>query len=680
MQATGTSDCLLTAVAHPLTETQVAAAVAVVRHIASLALLIFALGALAVVYCFTLTWLGLLWFQAHLLLITAQLLSSSVSISADHPLPSANSQPPHMQNSRMHVSKQTSGAKAEGGSAKVVADHKERSRQSTTDADHPMIVCEHPKRAPNFPDSGDSIDLLATDRQVLQASCENDMLATAEALEQESRSDEQSLFVNMMLNHPDGAKSTRRDLNATIPTGRGTLQDSSHSTRFAFTPESLAEARSFSELVQRGPKKANRPNRPPPYIPRKSRTAPRTVLSNEAPAQVSMPLSQPAPPDGRFPPHKRNTPSANVNQAAASETPGVTTNNDPKPRPWEASAVPVETLVQQRHLVDVTTDAVLDELESPPNHQEAAQVGLGADCTSTSWPSMRALSADSTELESPSVGLGSTDQEPVKFDTLVPRVVHAGNVVGQPEAQDKSGFNDLEPDSSSPCASKDSVPLTLAEGKEGVPAGVYHCPVADVGEPVVKNTMTTSKREAKDKRKQARDLLKHAWLQRESTRARLLGTFSLGDAQALVTTTQAYMKRRNELEMLMPGGSLNVEDARVYPMFSESGLSRPKVRPEGLQDLQNPKTAAPAVVPHVDKTILDKAKTSMAAACELRNESLVYLATPDRSMPHGLWKSKGDVKLQRATAFYKRKRDALVTAYGDAGLPSELGILYPPVP
>lgn len=678
MQATGTSDCLLTAVAHPLTETQVAAAIAVVRHIASLALLIFALGALAVVYCFTLTWLGLLWFQAHLLLITAQLLSSSISISAHHPLPSANSQPPHMRDSQLDVSKQTSGAKAETGSPKSVTDNKERSRQSIIDADHPMIVCEQPKRAPDFPDSGDSIDLLATDPQVLQDSCENDMLATAEALEQESHSDEQSLFVNMMLNHPDGAKSTRRVPNATIHTGRGTLQDSSHSTRFAFTPESLAEARSFSELVQRGPKKANRPNKAP--IPHKSRIAPRTVLSNEAPAQVSMPLYQPAPPDVWIPPHKRNTLSANFQQAAASERHGVTTDNDPKPRLWEASAVPVETPVQQRHLVDVTTDAVLDELESPPKHQEAAQLGLHAHCTSTPWSSTRALSAGSTELESSSVGLGPTDQDPVNFDTLVPQVIHAGNVVGQPEAQDKSGFNDLEPDSSSPCAAKDSVPLTLAEGKEDVPAGVYHGPVADGGEPVVKDTMTTSKREARDKRKQARGLLKHAWLQRESTRARLLGNFSLEGAQVLATTTQAYMKRRNELEMLMPGGSLNVEDARVYPMFSESSLSKPKVRPEGLQDLQSPKTAAPAVVPHVDKTMLDKAKTSMAAACQLRNESLVYLATPDRSMPHGLWKSKGDVKLQRATAFYKKKRDALVAAYGDAGLPSELGILYPPVP
>lgn len=88
--------------------------------------------------------------------------------------------------------------------------------------------------------------------------------------------------------------------------------------------------------------------------------------------------------------------------------------------------------------------------------------------------------------------------------------------------------------------------------------------------------------------------------------------------------------------------------------------------------------AAPVITP-IGEPFLDKAKTSMAAARKLHTRALDYFNHPDHAMQHAVWKSKGDNKLQRAASYYGKKREALVHAYGDAGLPAEMSRLYPPV-
>lgn len=66
-----------------LTTVQISAALAAVRLLAYLGLAVAALCVLIVAYCFTLTWLALLWLQTHLLVFHTQLLRLTI----DTPLP-----------------------------------------------------------------------------------------------------------------------------------------------------------------------------------------------------------------------------------------------------------------------------------------------------------------------------------------------------------------------------------------------------------------------------------------------------------------------------------------------------------------------------------------------------------------------------------------------------------------
>lgn len=81
----------------------------------------------------------------------------------------------------------------------------------------------------------------------------------------------------------------------------------------------------------------------------------------------------------------------------------------------------------------------------------------------------------------------------------------------------------------------------------------------------------------------------------------------------------------------------------------------------------------------IHNNALDKAKQQMADALKIHNNALDYFSRPDFTKQHAVWKQKGDDKLKRAEVYYRNKREALVNAYGDAGLPAQVNSLYPPL-
>lgn len=81
----------------------------------------------------------------------------------------------------------------------------------------------------------------------------------------------------------------------------------------------------------------------------------------------------------------------------------------------------------------------------------------------------------------------------------------------------------------------------------------------------------------------------------------------------------------------------------------------------------------------MEDTVLDKAKEQMADALKIHNTALEYSNHPDYTIQHAQWRQKAGNKLKRAKIFYRKKREALVNAYGVAGLPTEADSLYPPL-
>ena len=189
----------------------------------------------------------------------------------------------------------------------------------------------------------------------------------------------------------------------------------------------------------------------------------------------------------------------------------------------------------------------------------------------------------------------------------------------------------------------------------------------------------------KKRRREARNALKEAWCEREASRLKVIGTWSLEGLQVLQRVTRSYNAQRMGLARLMPDGLLNEEDAKLYPEFSETNLIAPKFRPPGFQDLRKKLKAEEAKLevtqnkeqPDPDADI-DTLTEQMRAAKTVREQAIAFRQSgkPKGKASYQTWKAHADGKLERATKFYLKKRVDLLKAFPE-GLPDELLEKYP---
>ncbi|KXT07433.1 hypothetical protein AC578_540 [Pseudocercospora eumusae] len=213
-------------------------------------------------------------------------------------------------------------------------------------------------------------------------------------------------------------------------------------------------------------------------------------------------------------------------------------------------------------------------------------------------------------------------------------------------------------------------------------------PVRDIEDDVPPKTATnasigilnTSKRQAKEQKRLARDTLKEAWLDREEARTGVLGSnWTLARMQQLESTTRSYHKAREALASLMPSGHLNEEDSKYFPEFSPWSLTAPKFRPSGIKEIKARREANTSTSTFYEKpnnessSDFDKLMENMMSARKLRND----IVAPNSNVAAHTSKAEAAAKLRRANLNYNSKRKALAAAFPDGVLPVELDAQFP---
>jgi hypothetical protein len=75
----------------------------------------------------------------------------------------------------------------------------------------------------------------------------------------------------------------------------------------------------------------------------------------------------------------------------------------------------------------------------------------------------------------------------------------------------------------------------------------------------------------------ARKALVTAFEERESSRVQLNTNYSIPRALEFDEKTKTYNMKREELAALMPGGSLSIEDIKLFPWLSSKDTVEPQV-------------------------------------------------------------------------------------------------------
>lgn len=213
-----------------------------------------------------------------------------------------------------------------------------------------------------------------------------------------------------------------------------------------------------------------------------------------------------------------------------------------------------------------------------------------------------------------------------------------------------------------------------------------------------------AKREAKNV---AREAVTEAWCTREIARKNVVGSWSPEGAVDLRESTRKYHEKRAELESLMRGGKLNDEDAKVFPQFPDLDVSVPKSRPDGVIDAQKKrkedKKGSPPEASSASHVLAggsgEKRKASniqttgkasplpsefaslkerLGNAQKLLKQARDYKkqGRPQSKISYATWKRDGDAKVERATKFYRSKREALAAAFA-SGLPIAVAEEFP---
>lgn len=193
----------------------------------------------------------------------------------------------------------------------------------------------------------------------------------------------------------------------------------------------------------------------------------------------------------------------------------------------------------------------------------------------------------------------------------------------------------------------------------------------------------------REQKKVARDELKDAWFEREESRKKLLGAFSVEGANDLKQRTIDYLDKQSVLQFLMKSGELNEQDAAMFPEFGLMDLAVPKVKAVGLDEWRHRKResktaitefaeAAP-VAPAERSDETDPVIKDMLTAQRHRNQAKDQLRQrPGTNMTYPTWVTTCRQKIARADKNYNRKRKTLAAAY-PAGLPRELELRFPKI-
>ncbi|KAF2214911.1 hypothetical protein CERZMDRAFT_82804 [Cercospora zeae-maydis SCOH1-5] len=242
--------------------------------------------------------------------------------------------------------------------------------------------------------------------------------------------------------------------------------------------------------------------------------------------------------------------------------------------------------------------------------------------------------------------------------------------------QDDPSFNEAEPDKSQALPVQPIAPSSDGNNEQA----------NEEREAICDDPAELSKKATRKARQEARLLLKRKWVERDVIRSRLASTRSLDDVQQLTAATAAYMAQRDVLASHMHSGTLNALDAEWFPHFTPIGLLRPRVTPDGVQQMREDvkrEMAATAAEearlnpPPPPPTPIEKATESLRGALDLRSHALAYRVTPDRGLTPAKWKETADKKLDRATNYYNVKRQNLLNLYTDAALRAEAEQKYP---
>ena len=196
---------------------------------------------------------------------------------------------------------------------------------------------------------------------------------------------------------------------------------------------------------------------------------------------------------------------------------------------------------------------------------------------------------------------------------------------------------------------------------------------------------SSSKNTLKKQRRTARSALRDAWITREQTRLRVMGTWTLDGARALEETTKTYNKKRTELANCTADGQLTDDDAKDFPVFSIKDLSAPKVKPSGKQSRpfkqqanggatpRAPQSKPRSAAPTMTKAEHEDLQTKALNARKLYEDAHAFYKRPPRDGRAKLstLKAQGEARLERAAKFYKHKRQDLEDAYPN-GMPQWL--------
>ncbi|KAM3418562.1 hypothetical protein BST61_g4539 [Cercospora zeina] len=321
-------------------------------------------------------------------------------------------------------------------------------------------------------------------------------------------------------------------------------------------------------------------------------------------------------------------------------------------------------------------------LRGPTVKFEQSQEGNDEESPITQlWRSPQSDSATSTTEACPddhdtAAGVQADDASPSSSSTDDPGDLLDLSSNTSSAIQDEPRFNEDEPSNSQ------ALPVQpVATSGDGTSNQAH-----EQQEITYDNPTELNRKAARKARQEARLLLKRKWVERDVIRSRLASTWSLDDVQRLTDATAAYMAQREVLASHMSDGTLNALDAEWFPTFTSIGLMRPRVTPDGVQqmkeDVKKEMAAAAAEEARINPpppppTPIEKATESLRSALNLRTHALAYHRIPDRGLTHAKWKETADKKLDRATNYYNVKRQNLLNLYDDAALRAEVEHKYP---
>lgn len=196
----------------------------------------------------------------------------------------------------------------------------------------------------------------------------------------------------------------------------------------------------------------------------------------------------------------------------------------------------------------------------------------------------------------------------------------------------------------------------------------------------------------REKRKTARDALKDAFFEREEARKKLNGTFSFDGANELRQKTLSYLEKRSALRALMNSGTLNQQDADMFPELGLMDLSAPKTKAKvpGVEEWRSRKRESKVAVAEAAETAcvrpsqqtddIDPIIKDLIIAVRHRQESRdkMTMTRPQSNMAYGTWIATCRQTCARANKLYIRKRKILADAYPQ-GLPEELEMRFPDI-